>query len=277
MAFECLHPLRHECFRLIGMVLGTIRLHQVDFLSVGNVDVVQKQRRIFACLAIPIGNVFQVLTRSPHFALSTRRWLAWERAIENSARQRLLLTESCDVLRQRFVLTCRRVPGSPLSQILADGSYSLVSKLDAFRIALKALLRLHAVSADWGRGVQQSISHGDATASNVVVDLNHGSACWIDFETRHDPRLAKADREADDLRSLVYSAAVFLPVSSFSNLAHVLLHADIHSAILQRFEQRLTTEWILLTPFHLAQAPLKWPAAMALRAALLETLSRHRS
>ncbi|WP_010586839.1 BUD32 family EKC/KEOPS complex subunit [Schlesneria paludicola] len=270
MVHQRLMQMRHECRRLLGMMLGKVRLHRIEFLSVSGVDVVRKQRRFLACLIIPWGNAFQWLTGSPHFALPVRQWLAWERAIDASTRQGLVLIESSGAIERGSVLVCRHVPGDSLSRILADCRYSPAQKLDAIRLALTALRRLHAVDADWGNGTYRSISHGDATACNVIVDMRANSACWIDFETRHDPQLAEVDRQTDDLRSLVYTSAAHLPVSSFCELADVLLQVDIDRETHQRLKQRLTTEWIHLTPFQLAQSPLRWSVAMALRTALLE-------
>jgi hypothetical protein len=107
--------------------------------------------------------------------------------------------------------------------------------------------------------------------------LNKKTACWIDFDTRHQPHLSEADRRTDDLRALIYSSAVHLPASSFPELAGILIAAQFDDAILRRFHQRLTTEWINLTAAQLAQAPLRWSAATALCSALLHSLAVERT
>lgn len=165
-------------------------------------------------------------------------------------------------------LLCRRVPGVSLQNLLADGAYSLEQKFDAIGWSLKSLGELHQCVADWGDGIHQSISHGDATANNVIVDFNNWTAYWIDFDTRHRPEIPEVERRADDLRTLIYSAAASLPQSSFPKLADVLAAARIDLTTIACFQHRLAHESDYLTVAQLAQAPLGWSAASALRAAL---------
>jgi hypothetical protein len=265
--------IRHGCRRLLGILLSMIRLHRVEFVSIDGVEWVRKRRRCFAYLIIPPGNLFLKIIGSPMIVLPSARWLEWERAIETSTQRNLVST---DPIAKGTCLLCRRVPGISLRQVLADPDYSPEQKSDAIRWSLAALRLLHQSVVDWGRGIRQSISHGDATASNVIVDVDNRAACWIDFDTRHQPNVPEADRRTDDLRSLIYSSAVNLPASGFPELADILVAAKFDDAIVRRFRQRLTGEWSHLTAAQLAQAPLQWSAATALRAALLRALAVER-
>jgi hypothetical protein len=258
--------IRHGCRRLLGILLSMIRLHRVEFVSIDGVELVRKRRRCFAHLIIPAGNLFLKLTGSPVIVLPSGRWLEWERAIETSTRRSLVLT---DAIAKEKCRLCRRVPGISLGQFLADRDHSPEQKSDAIRWSLAALRLLHQSVVDREHGICQSISHGDATANNVIVDVDNKAACWIDFDTRHQPNIPEADRRADDLRALLYSSAVNLPASCFPELADILVAAKFDDAIVERFRQRLTDEWSHLTAAQLAQAPLQWSAAMALRGALL--------
>jgi hypothetical protein len=261
--------LRHGWRRLLGVMLSMVRLHRVDFLSTGGGDFVRKRRNLLARWLIPPGNLFLTITGSPVVVLPLTRWLAWERAVETSTR-RYLVAPDTDA--KGSGLLCRRVPGFSLRQLLADGSFSAEQKCDAIRWSLASLRMLHDHVADWGQGIRQSISHGDATANNVIVDVRTRTACWIDFDTRHQPHVAEADRRTDDLRSLIYSAAVHWPPARFPELAALLTAAPWDDATVQHFRQRLAKEWIQLTVAQLAQAPLQWSTATALRAALLQAL-----
>jgi hypothetical protein len=265
--------IRHESRRLLGRVLSMIRLHRLERLSIDGVDVVRKRRRCFAHLIIPLGNAFLKFNGSFIVALPTKHWLEWERAIENSTQRNLVLESPLESIAGNSNLYCRSVPGVSLRQLLSDPRCSQEQKSDAIRWSLAALHFLHQVDADWGQGIRQSISHGDATANNVIVDLNSCSACWIDFDTRHLPNVTEDDRRTDDLCSLIYSAAAHLPVSFFSQLADILIREETDTATLTRFRQRLTNEWVHLTTFQLAQAPLRWFDANIMRAALLKALS----
>jgi hypothetical protein len=262
--------LRHGCRRLLGLMLSMVRLHRVEFVSVDGDEVVRKRRKRFAHLIIPPGNLFLKITGSPVIVLPLTPWLEWEHAVETSTRRSLL---SMDPFESGTALCFRPVPGTSLRQVLAAGDFSTKQKSDAIRWSLASLRMLHESVADWGNGVRQSISHGDATANNVIVDFNKKTACWVDFDTRHQPHISEADRRTDDLRALIYSSAVYLPASSFPDLADILIAAQLNAAIVRHFRQRLTNEWIDLTAAQLAQAPLRWYAATALRSALLQSLA----
>jgi hypothetical protein len=268
--------IRHEGRRLLGMMLSMIRLHRIVFVSIDGVAVVRKRRRLFANLIISPGNLFLKMTGSPMIVLPQTRWFDWERAIEASTRRNLVLDASPVPTGKGKDLLCRSVPGISLRQVLADSSSSPEQKFNAIRWSLISLRLLHQNVADWGHGMHQSISHGDATTNNVIVDINNRSACWIDFDTRHQPRVSEADRRTDDLRSLIYSAAVDLPASSFPDLADILLAAQFDDGVIQHFRRRLTNEWSHLTTAQLAQAPLRWSRATALGTALVQALAAER-
>jgi hypothetical protein len=274
MDAERLVQLRHGCRRLLALMLSMIRLHRVDFVSIDGVEFVRKRRRRFAHLIIPVGNLFLKISGSPIIVLPLTLWLEWEHAVEASTRRTLVST---DPFANGTGLWCRHVPGTSLRQLLAASDCSSNQKSDAIRWSLASLRMLHENVAHWGYGVRQSISHGDATANNVIVDVNKRTACWIDFDTRHQPHVSEADRRADDLRALIYSSAVYLPASRFPELADILIAAQFDDAIVRHFRQRLTNEWIDLTAAQLAQAPLRWSAATALRFALLQSLAVERT
>lgn len=260
--------IRHECRRLFGLLLSKIHLHCVKFASTDGIDIVRKRRRFFAHVMIPPGNLFLKFIGSPICVLPTTEWLQWEQSIDEAMRQNMLIPPSTDVGVVSRVLICRRLPGATLRQVLIDDNYSLEQKLDAIRWSLVALTGLHRIVADWGHELRQLISHGDATVNNVIIDVDHKTACWIDFDTRHRPGVSETNRFADDLRTLIYSAAVHLPVSDYPELARILMVTQIDDATIGSFRQKRNHEWIHLTSAQLAQAPLTWLSAVELRAAL---------
>lgn len=257
-------------------MLSKIHLHQVEFISIEGREVVRKRRKLFSRLIIPVGNVFLKMTANPVTALPQTQWMKWEQSIEAATRLGLVLRTSPASTAKDSGLSCRRVPGMSLQQILVSCNYSLEQKHEAFRWSLASLRSLHQYAADWGEGIHQSISHGDATANNVIVDMDKGIATWIDFDTRHQPDVSEADRQTDDLRALIYSAAVNLPEPCFPELAEILVNGQIDDDIVKHFDRRLKKEWICLNIFQLAQAPLRWSAAVALREALLKALTVER-
>ena len=255
---------------MLGRFLGAIRLHRVERVCIEGVEYIRKQRRLAAALLIPLGNAYLRISGNPSVVLSRTRWFAWERAVDEAAGRRLLANVETDPRS----LWCRRVPGVSLQQLLADDALALEQKFAAFDWSIATLRTLHACSADWGDGMHQSISHGDATSANVIVDLDAGAACWIDFETRHLPGIPELERHADDLRALIDSAALYLPAPYYPRLAEVLVDAVRDEALLARMAERIADDWRAPTVAQLAQTPLAWCAAQALRTALAHVLAK---
>ena len=266
-------PICHELCRRLGQFLTMIPLHRLEFFTSDGVVVVRKRRARFANWFIAPGNRFLYLTGSPVVVLPTSQWLKWELAVDQSTGANVILSQSTDPATATRSLLSRRLSGVTLESILTDSRSSDQRKLDAVCWSLIALRRLHQTRADWGNGTWQSISHGDATVNNVIVDFDNGSAYWIDFDMRHQPDVLERDRQTDDLHSLIYSAAAHLSTSRFREVAAILVNSGIDNALLEHFRSRLEKEWIHLSPFQLAQAPLRWSVAMALRQQLLQCLA----
>ena len=228
-------------------------------------------------LIIPAGNLFLRITGSQLIVLPLTRWIEWELMIETSTARNVILGVSTDPIGKRTGLLCRRVSGISLRQILTDSDSSPLQKFNAIRWSLDSLRLLHKHVALLGTRNLSIDSHGDATTSNVIVDVNNRAACWIDFDTRHQPNVSEADRRADDLRSLIYSAAVHLPASCFPELADILVAARFDDAdcpaIRSETDKGMGTSR-LRRNWH--RAPLRWSTAMALRSALRQALAAAR-
>ncbi len=277
MSDNRLNRIRHEFRRLLGMLLSKCSMHHIEQIRINGQDVIRKKRRLFAGWLIPPGNAFLKITGSHVIALSTIRWLEWERAIELSTDRNVVLLSLSDLSSGRNELCCRHLPGTSLRQILGDPDIPLAQKYESIRWSLATLQTLHRQVADWGAGVHQSISHGDATASNVVIDRDNQSACWIDFDIRHRPDISSLNRQTDDLFSLILTSSACLPRSCFRDLAELFVSAVPDPELLGHFHIRLADEWTTLTIFQLAQAPLRWLAAMDIRSALMQSISSRSS
>ena len=277
MSDNRLNRIRHECRRFLAILLSKCSMHYLEQRRINRQDVIRKRRRLFAGWLIPPGNAILKITGSHVIALSTIRWLEWERAVELSTGCNVVQLSLADSSSRGNELCCRHLPGTSLRQILIDSDILLEQKYEAIRWSLAALQTLHRHEADWGAGIHQSISHGDATASNVVVDRNNQSACWIDFDIRHRPDISGLDRQTDDLFSLILTSAACLPRSCFRDLAELFVHAVPDPGLLRHFQIRLADEWTTLTIFQLAQAPLPWSAAMDICLTLMQSISSQSS
>jgi hypothetical protein len=85
------------------------------------------------------------------------------------------------------------LPGATLARLLDDAVPDTPVRTRAIALAVAALADLH----------RRGLTHADAMAENVMVDLDGDVARWFDFETVHDPRRPVAWRRADDLRALL--------------------------------------------------------------------------
>jgi hypothetical protein len=269
MTIQSTNRLIYELRRLIGLVLARGRLHRIRTVCVDGAQVIMKSRRCGSGFVVPLGNLFLFLEGSDVEILPEREWLQWELAVD-AATSGDCIFRSYPVPHNHFRgLLSRKCPGQPLREILVDVTWSLDQKLAAIRWALYALYQLHRQRANWGNGNLQSISHGDATADNVIVSIKSKSARWIDFDTRHRSHFSEIDRRADDLRALLFSSAACLPPTCYGCLAHTFMSSHSDEQVLNRLRERLLSDWRKLNTYQLAQAPLSWVHADSLSQLLL--------
>ena len=260
----------HESRRCLGAIMARCLLHHIRYLHQDVGAVVMKSRRAGSRVAIFWGNLYLQLQKCDVEILRTDEWIRWEKAVQIANKQADFgqTTEISAGNSHSFIR--RHVPGSSLRDVLKEDRYSNELKFSAIRWAVDSLCQLHHRPADWGSGIIQSVSHGDATVNNVIVNFDSRAAHWIDFDMRHLPQVSELDRRADDLRALLFSAAVELPISRFPRLAETAI-ASLHDRrLLNRFRERLTNEWGQLNTFQLAQAPLSWNAKNLLTELLLK-------
>lgn len=176
--------------------LSRVRLHATH---------VEKRRRTGAEALAKLENAVLAALGEPVRIVSGEAWLARE----NAAWQGLARMEGGD-------LVVPRVPGESLTERLVrlDGRSE-----EAARSFQAALVSLHALHA-------RGLTHGDATADNVVVSDDGKSAGWIDFEQEH---LGDAETARDDdLATLVLSALTQVNHAARSALVHTLVHDPEH-------------------------------------------------
>ncbi len=257
----------YESQRCLAAVLARCHLHKIRYIDQDGHTAVVKSRRAYGHIAIQLGNFYLQLQKCGVEILRNGEWIRWEKAVQNAmdvadCNQKTELSSG-----DSHTFTRRHVPGSSLRDLLKEDRYPEQLKFAAIEWAVDSLCQLHRLHADWGSGVIQSVSHGDATINNVIVDLP--KATWIDFDMRHLPELPELDRHTDDVRALVFSAAVFLPDSSFPRLAEIVIAALTVRGLLERFRERLANEWMHPDTFQMAQAPLPWYARDLLTKLLL--------
>jgi tRNA A-37 threonylcarbamoyl transferase component Bud32 len=119
--------------------------------------------------------------------LSQRDWEDRERVVYQSLRGTSIGIDPDGGL----ILPC--LAGETLASVLENPALDNSVRTQAIELAVVSLAELHA----------KGLTHGDAMAENVLVDLDAGVAHWIDFETLHDATRPVAWRRADDVRALL--------------------------------------------------------------------------
>lgn len=148
---------------------------------------VRKYRRFYAPLLVAIGNPLVRLLDTGVRVLPQGKWIQRERLM-----YRTLHGVPIRVDRDGS-LVLPYFHGETLATMLDNSSLDDSMRKQSIELAVVALAELH------GKG----LTHGDAMADNVMIDLDGGIARWFDFETAHDPSRSAEWRRADDVRALL--------------------------------------------------------------------------
>jgi tRNA A-37 threonylcarbamoyl transferase component Bud32 len=145
-----------------------------------------------------------------------------------------------------LILPC--LPGETLASLLEDPALAEPVRNRAIELAVVALAEFH----------RRGLTHGDAMAENVMVDLEGGVAHWFDFETIHQSSRPMAWRRADDVRALLVTCILRTAPARVAEILQFILdvYADdgVAGVLVEDFAS------VLRRPlaFHLAQAPLSF-------------------
>ena len=201
---------------------------------------VRKYRVSYAPLLIWLGSPLMRLLDSGVRVLPQRDWEERERLIYRSLHGTSIRIEAGGTL----VLPC--LPGKTLATLIEDPMLDESVRERAIELAVVALARLHRLG----------LTHGDAMADNVMVDLQAGVAHWFDFETVHDSNRLMEWRRTDDVRALLTTCLVRSSPGELAGTLQVILNVYADDAV----GRRLATSFrsVLQRPltFHLGQAGL---------------------
>jgi serine/threonine protein kinase len=143
-----------------------------------------------------------------------------------------------------LVLPC--VAGETLASVLEDPELEESVRKRAIERAVVALAELHHLG----------ITHGDAMAENVLVDLEAGVAHWIDFETIHESSRPLAWRRADDVRVLLVTCLVRTVPDKLAETLQLILDVYPDEGVARLLATHFTSVFQRPLAFHLAQAGL---------------------
>jgi hypothetical protein len=203
---------------------------------------VRKHRLFYAPLLVWLGDPLVRLLDTGVRVLSQRDWEERERSIYRR------LYDTSIRIDGDGTLILPRLPGETLAILLEDQQLEEPDRTKAIERAVVALAKFHELG----------LTHGDAMAENVLVDLEAGVAHWFDFETVHDSSRPMAWRRADDVRALLVTCLVrTVPEKRGETLKFILdVYAD--EEVTRLLATSFTSVFRRPLTFHLAQAALSF-------------------
>ena len=208
--------IRYACAVGLGYLMLTVRYSHAERVELSGRSVIRRQRRWFSVPVILAGNAYLRLAGIGTEVLSYRQWCRREQSM-----YRVLYGET-SVFDQAGAVVVPVFPGFSLAEYLGSEEIGDRRKLDAVGIAAASLKAMHERYETGFATKRRPVSHGDASASNVIFDPNTGSARWIDFDMAHSDQMSSVRRHADDLRTLIYSVVRYIPEALIAELLSTL-------------------------------------------------------
>jgi len=238
---------------LIAWCIAGVRINRVSLETIEGREFVRKQRSTFGWILILVGNIVFRFRPVPLEVLPRRNWLDWERGVHTACGTALPKRLSRGLLMPI-------AGGCLLSDALTEQTDE-TARIELLSGVLAELYRLHQFEIEMGAEEESqtvSLSHGDASINNVIYDASTKSACWFDFDLRHDLRQPDDFRHADDLRAFLFTAVQSLPCESHSEdsimrLLESLRNAYPNDSTWVSLGVIVNSRWFAFDVFHRAQ------------------------
>ena len=201
---------------------------------------VRKHRRFYAPVLVWLSRPLMAILDTGVRVLPQREWEERERQIYQRLRGASIEIDGDGVV----VLPA--LCGETLASLLEQEKLEEPARNKAIELAVVALAEFHRLG----------LTHGDAMAQNVLVDLDAGVARWFDFETVHGPRRPMEWKRADDVRALLATCLVRTRPDRRAETVHLILDAYADEALTGTLAASFASVWQRPLTFHLAQAPL---------------------
>jgi serine/threonine protein kinase len=226
----------------LGRLLRSGRYSKVRIVDQQGGRQVRKHRVFYASLLIWLGGSLLKVLDAGVRVLPQRDWEERERQVQ----QRLRGT-SIEVA-AGGTLVMPHLAGKTLAVMLEDPAIEERVRKQAIERAVAALAEFH----------QMGLTHGDAMAENVLVDLEAGAAHWFDFETVHDPGRSIAWRRADDVRALLVTCLVRTHRDKRAEILQLILDVYADEEVTRLLARNFASSWRRPLTFHLAQAAVSF-------------------
>ena len=201
---------------------------------------VRKHRSSYAPVLIWLGGPLATLLDTGVRVLPRRDWEDRERRIYRSLYGTAVRIDVDGTL----VLPC--LAGATLASLLEDPGLDESIRKTVIERAVVALAEFH----------RSGLTHGDAMAENVMVDVEAGVVRWFDFETVHESGRPMNWRRADDLRALLVTCLVRTGPKQFAETLQLVLDVYADEGVTRLLATSFTSVFRRALIFHLAQAGL---------------------
>jgi hypothetical protein len=228
----------------LGRMLRSATYSTVRIVHHDGQRLVRKHRRFYAPFLIWMSGLLVRVLDTGVRVLPQREWEQRERRIYGS------LYDSSIAVDAGGVLVLPYLAGHTLATLLEDPELEESRRKRAIELAAVGLAEFH----------RRGLTHADAMAENVLVDLETGVAHWFDFETIHEASRPLAWRRADDVRALFFTCLLrTVPEKRVETLAFILeVYAD--PEVTRVLVTSFTSVWRRSLTFHLLQARLSFQA-----------------
>lgn len=236
----------------LGRLLRASRYSRTRIVVEGGKPQVRKRRaphaRVLIWMSVPLVR----LLNAGVCVLPTREWVERERTLYRTLYGAAVREEGDGTLVLPFL------SGRTLASLVEDRAVSEPARICAIELAVAALAQLHS----------RGITHGDAMAENVMVDVEAGVARWFDFETVHEDQRSLTWRRADDLRALLTTSLLRTSSDDLDGMLAVILERYADAEVTRHLATNLASVWGRPLSFHLGQAGLSFRNYRALQQAL---------
>ena len=241
-------------FAPVAWCISRVRINRITFENIDGEEFVLKKRSLISPVLISVGNCVLSLRRVPVQVLHYRQWIDWDRQI-----QTVMASDASQETSQGLLV--RRKPGQTLTVLIGSKTMGNDRVIEIFSLALRELFRMHQLSVEVGTGADARcslFSHGDASVSNVLFDVDSNQACWFDFDLRHDFWQPAELRHADDLRAFLFTAMKCLSTQDNSEAIKQQFKQAMRSAypadnVWQSLGKITNSRWFAMDLFHRAQ------------------------
>jgi serine/threonine protein kinase len=227
-----------------GRMLRSARYSTVRIVHQDGQPFVRKHRRFYAPLLIWMSGLLVRVLNTGVRVLPQREWEQRERRIY------LNLYDSSVGVDAGGVLVLPYLAGHTLATLLEDPELAESIRKRAIELATVGLAEFH----------RQGLTHADAMAENVLVDLEAGVAYWFDFETIHDASRPLAWRRADDVRALLITCLLRTDPEKRAETLAFILDAYADPEVTRVMAASFTSVWRRSLTFDLLQARLSFQA-----------------